>query len=417
VDRFLCPDSGGDALAESDGVRAMRVMIGFADALAAIESAWSLLEAGFEVSAFAREGTRPPLRRSSSVELYSITPPEVDSAAALADLSALIERAGVDGVMPLDDAAVWLCRDACEGTAVELIGPSGHQAEVALDKRLQLAAATAAGFAVPQTSFLDSRRDRGKLEFPLVVRPATAVRERAERLAPSAGATTCADEAELERALAGGGEDGVLMAQPQLHGVSEGIFGLATPRGVRAWSAHRRVRMMNPVGSGSSACESIPLDEHLRESAERLVREVSWSGLFMIELLRDESGTPWFIELNGRAWGSMALARAANLEYPAWAAELALGRSRDLPVSAPAGGRRARHLGREIVHVLTVIRGPRSAAATWPSRLRTVRDVLSWRSGDRPYNWRRRPSELPLLIDDTVSTVTKAVSRKGAGSA
>jgi hypothetical protein len=53
----------------------------------------------------------------------------------------------------------------------------------------------------------------------------------------------------------------------------------------------------------------------------------------------------------------------------------------------------------------------------WPSRSRTIRDVFSWRRGDRAYNWRHRLSELPLLIDDTASTVIKAVSRKRASNA
>ena len=35
------------------------VLIGFADALAAIESAWCLADDGFEVHAFARRATRP----------------------------------------------------------------------------------------------------------------------------------------------------------------------------------------------------------------------------------------------------------------------------------------------------------------------------------------------------------------------
>jgi predicted ATP-grasp superfamily ATP-dependent carboligase len=396
----------------------MKVLIGFADALAAIESAWSLLDAGFEVSAFAREGSKPPLRRLGSLELHTIAPPEADSAAALADLRSLIEQVGADGVMPLDDVSLCLCRDACEQGSAALVGPRGRQAEIALDKRLQLEAAAAAGFAVPSTSFLDLPQSQEGLEFPLVVRPAVAARQRAGRLASSSGAVTCADATELERALAAFGEDEAPMAQPQLRGTGEGIFGLATVDGVRAWSAHRRVRMMNPAGSGSSACESIPLEQPLRECAERLIRDIGWSGLFMIELLRDGAGAPWFIELNGRAWGSMALARAGGLEYPAWAAELTFGGARDdLPAAAPAAQRRARHLGREVVHMLTVIRGPRSAAVPWPSRLRTIRDVLSWRRGDHAYNWRRRLRELPLLIDDTFSTVIGAIFRRRASAA
>ena len=42
-------------------------------------------------------------------------------------------------------------------------------------------------------------------------------------------------------------------------------------------------------------------------------------------LLRDGEGTAWFMELNGRAWGSMALARRLGHEYPRWAVQAALG--------------------------------------------------------------------------------------------
>lgn len=396
----------------------MKVLIGFADALAAIECAWSLLESGFEVEAVAREGSRPALRRLSPVRVHTITAPERDVAAARSELAALAERLGADAVMPLDDVSVRLCQGVFASGGPVLVGPDGPRAEVALGKRLQLRAAEAAGFSVPDTCFLGPGGSGEELRFPLVVRPAAAATEREGKLRSAAGARTCADRGELEAALAAGEEEGELLAQPQLRGTGEGIFGLATPDGVRAWSAHRRVRMANPAGSGSSACESIPLDEALRERAERLVESLGWSGMFMIELLRDDAGRPWFIELNGRAWGSMALARAAGLEYPAWAAQLSLGAlPAGLPAQGPPGPRRARHLGREVVHLLAVMHGPRSAAERWPSRSSTLHDVLSWRRGDRVYNWRRRPDEIPLLIEDTVSTVRAAVARRGARAA
>ena len=56
--------------------RRPRVLIGFVEALAAIESAWSLQGAGFEVLGFSRRGSRPPLRRSASVQVYELTPPD-----------------------------------------------------------------------------------------------------------------------------------------------------------------------------------------------------------------------------------------------------------------------------------------------------------------------------------------------------
>src|ERR1700751_3303119 len=115
--------------------RPPRVLIGFAEALAAIESAWSLAGAGFEVVAFARRGSRPPLRRSGSIVLPELTPPEADAAAAEDDLRALIAAAAVDAVMPLDDVALRLCQGPCRDAGGVLVGPSGRPAEVALDKR------------------------------------------------------------------------------------------------------------------------------------------------------------------------------------------------------------------------------------------------------------------------------------------
>jgi biotin carboxylase len=173
-------DTDTTAAAARPGRR--RILVGFAEALAAIESAWSLLDAGFEVVAFARHGSRTPLRRSGSVELHELTPPELGSAAAVAELRALIATTAVDAVMPLDDVALRLCAEACRGTGVVLVGPIGRQAEVALDKRLQIEAARAAGLAVPPTAFLGGAPIPENLEFPLVVRPAAAIAETAGRL-------------------------------------------------------------------------------------------------------------------------------------------------------------------------------------------------------------------------------------------
>ena len=118
-------------------------LIGFADALAAIESAYSLADAGFEVCAFARGGTRPALARSKLVRVAPITPPEQDYSQAVADLGALIRDLEPAAVLPLDDHAVWLTdqyeRHASLSSPGAIVaGPTGKLAELALDKRQQL---------------------------------------------------------------------------------------------------------------------------------------------------------------------------------------------------------------------------------------------------------------------------------------
>ncbi len=382
-----------------------RILIGFADALAAPESAWSLLESGAKVVAFARRGSRPPLRRSRSVEIVEITAPERDAAAATDELSTLLAREGVfRAVMPLDDGALWLCERAAQrGIAVDVAGPTGPRARLALDKRLQFAAASAAGLAVPPTRCVEGAQQLLELrDLPLVLKPANPVMQRGGRLVRGAN-HVCGSEAELRAAADAWDGAQPLLAQPLIVGVGEGLFGLARPDGLLALSAHRRLRMANPQGSGSSACVSVPVDPELASGAERMLSEAGWSGMFMLEFLRAPDGIAWFMELNGRTWGSMALARGLGLEYPAWAVRL-LDEPQFEPVAAAREGHVARHLGRELTHLMTVMRGPKSVALThWPSRRRAARDVLRFARGERWYNL--RAGEERVFVEDTIGTL------------
>jgi predicted ATP-grasp superfamily ATP-dependent carboligase len=387
------------------------VLIGFADALAAPETAWSLLGSGRPVVAFARRGARPALRRCKGVEIVEIAPPERDAGQALADLLALLRSREHLALMPLDDAAVWLCSAASEEEMVPLVGPSGDTALLALDKRLQLAAAARAGFDVPPTRVVETVDDLLALDqLPVQLKPAQPMMDRGGRLVRG-GNFVCGDRDELMAAANAWDGAHPLLAQPLLDGVGEGLFGLAGPDGVHAWSAHRRIRMMNPHGSGSSACASAPVEPELAQAAGRMLQDVGWNGMFMVELLRSRDGTPWFMELNGRPWGSMALARRSGLEYPAWALDRRLDPEAPLPPAPPAQARTCRHLGREIVHLLMVMRGPRSDAVEhWPSRWGAARDVLTFRRDDGWYNW--NPRNPGLFVADTVGTVLDQLPKR-----
>lgn len=380
-----------------------RVLIGFAESLAAIESAWCVRDAGFEVVAFTRAGRRPALSASRAVRVVEVPPPERDATAAVAALHALVAAERPVAVLPLDDHAVWLA-DRLGGEAT-VAGPTGTRARVTLDKREQLALADKAGFAVPATSSADEPPAAGG---PWMVKCALATVERDGRLCRPSGAVA-RDRAEISGIAAKLGA--AALVQPIVDGVGEGLFGFAVGGDVRALSAHRRVRMMNPRGSGSSACRSIPVDPQLVEPARRFLEAADWHGIFMLELLRDATGRAWFMELNGRPWGSTALARHRGLPYPAWAVRAALDPAwrPDPPPDAPH--LLCRHLGRELVHLLAVLRGGRGAdAGRWPSRAATVRAMLRPERGTRWYHARR--GEFPVLWRDTWDTVVEQVRRR-----
>jgi len=373
------------------------VLVGFGEAYAAIETAWSLRDAGFRVAAFTRRGERPAVRRVRGVEVHEVSPPEDGVEETLDDLRRLISILDPAALMPLDDASVLLS-GALED--VTIAGPSGKRIEYALDKALQVEAARAAGLLVPPTAIVMSADELEVKEFPAFVKPARALYEVNGRLTRPTGSVV-ADEEELKRVAAEEWHP-PLLVQPLLKGVGEGVFGIVAKDGVTALSAHRRVRMLNPQGSASSACESIAVEEALVGPVERFLTSIEWSGLFMVEVLRDAEGRAWFMELNGRAWGSMALARRRGFEYPAWNVHAAL--DRDFVPVEPTDPPEilARHLGMELAHLAFVARGPQSKALdSWPRLWPTIRAMTRTSRRDRLYNWRR--SEPDVLAADTWS--------------
>ncbi len=391
------------------------VLLGFAEALAAPEVVWSLVDEGFRVVAFARKGRHSALRHSRHVECHEICPPESDLKAAISELQSLMNSvdAEADGarriLFPLDDKAVWLgSRVRLEQDWV-LAGPSGTNAELALNKCMQIQMARDAGFDVPKTLIARTADEVATFSasesFPIILKAAACVPIRQGRVHPCRK-WICANSAELKSALSEWGESVPLLVQPFIVGTGEGVFGLAACDGIRAWSAHRRLRMMNPQGSGSSACVSQQVPEDLRPKVEEFIGRSNWRGMFMIELLRDTSGRAWFVEFNGRPWGSMSLSRRQGLEYPAWQVKLEMDpQSRAGLEPTSDAGVVCRHVGREFMHLLFVLRGPRSKAlSAWPSFWQTVREVFHFRRADTVYNWRREDPK--VFIADCCCTIS-----------
>ena len=380
---------------------APEVLLGFAEAYAAIEATWSLLEAGFRVAAFTRSGQHPALRHVRNVRLFPVSAPETDLDRTLDDVRAVIKAVQPSAYLPLDDAAVWIGRDL-SSEVVTIAGPTGAAARLSLDKGMQIAAAHDAGLLVPATTTVSALRAYRPTAYPVIVKPAKALYLVDGRLVRAKG-SVCADEIEFKRA-AEQVWPGDLLIQPLVRGTGEGLFGHVTKDGVVGWSAHRRIRMLNPQGSASSACASRPIDEALLAPAERFLQNVGWRGLFMLEFLRDSEGRPWFMELNGRAWGSLALSRRRGFEYPAWTVASALNESFVPRVPSDPPDIVCRNLGLELMHLLFVLRGPRSAALQdWPRVWPTIRQLTRISRNDRLYNWRR--SEPAVLAADTAETV------------
>jgi predicted ATP-grasp superfamily ATP-dependent carboligase len=391
------------------------VLLGFAEALSAPEVAWSLVDAGFRVLAFGRQGRLAALRQSRYLRVIDVTPPEVSHAAALADISRILRdhsnAPSARVLYPLDDSAVWLCAQLPASTGWTLAGPSGADLQLALDKHFQARTAKECGLRVPETSVATTREEAisGAKSFPVILKPAAAAIPAGDHLLKGSN-WICASSSEVSSAVDQWQARYPLVMQPFIPGNGEGVFGFATASGVISWSSHRRLRMMNPHGSGSSACVSQAVPEEVKQPIERMVSAVGWRGAFMVELLRDNRGQLWFMEFNGRPWGSIALSRRQGFEYPAWSVRLALQREVSASTHRVTPGLVCRHAGREFMHLLFVLRGRKSSALTqWPSFWRSACGVLGVRPRDSLYNFRR--DDLKVFVSDFVCTVRGQVSK------
>jgi hypothetical protein len=392
-----------------------RVLIGFGEAVPAPEVIFSLLSAGHEVRVFARTGAGRWLRGLPIGQPMEITAPEKDAQAAIEGIGKAVATFRPEVLLALDDPALWLAASAARQGLIEGVVPAhatGTQAAVALDKEAQIAAAQAAGLAVPRTLVVREPDDlRQAADFPAIMKPAMAVVSRDGRIVKG-GARYLFSAEDAGGSAATSHLDCPMLVQPLIAGVGEGVFGFATDDGIAAWSGHRRLRMMNPHGSGASACEVNPPDEAIRARISEMMTAISWRGPFMIELLRDAAGRQWFMELNGRMWGSLALARRNGFEYPAWAVAHALDAGFSPARIECRGEREVRHLGREVLHLMHVARGPKSDfhRGDWPRFWPAVRTVL--KPGRRSSFYNYDPDYPGFFVRDAWSTVRAALRPK-----
>jgi hypothetical protein len=189
------------------------------------------------------------------------------------------------------------------------------------------------------------------------------------------------------------------LVQQFVSGIGLGVFALVDHGRVLTMFAHRRLREVNPTGGPASLAESLPLDDRFAAPARRLLERAGWHGVAMVELKDPGAGgRPALMEINGRLWGSLPLAIAAGVDFPALLAQLFLGEPVDVPARYRVGVR-CRHLRGDLSHLAGVLKGaPEGWPEAFPAPWRTVADVAPWPGRWRPYNL-RATDPWPALVE------------------
>lgn len=317
-------------------MRALVVEQGFSrGALAAVRA---LAQAGWQVGVGAPDGRGLASSSRACARRHRVPAAHQDQPAFLAAVARAVRDGGYEVVFGAGEAEVLTLSEHRDSVAA-VVPHAGHQVVLdALDKARLAEAAVAAGFRVPQSltpaSLSDETRpvvvkarmhaQPGQAGAPPridtnVVLGATATRRRVADIADLGG------QAEVQEFL-----DGYLMAYAAVTS--------ADGRQVLAQSMQVASRVWPPGAGASCRAVSVPVDPELSGRAGALLAALGWFGLAELQFIVPADGIPRLIDLNGRFYGSLALAVRAGANLPAVWAALATGRDVE-PVTAGGGVR------------------------------------------------------------------------------
>ena len=126
-----------------------------------------------------------------------------------------------------------------------------------------------------------------------------------------------------------------VLVQGYVAGRGVGAFFLIWDGQVLAEFQHRRLHEVPHTGGVSSLRESYA-HAAIRDDALAKIHALSWRGVGMLEYRLDEStGHFYFIEFNGRFWGSLHLALFARVDFPTLLLDAFHGRPQAAPKYRP----------------------------------------------------------------------------------
>jgi predicted ATP-grasp superfamily ATP-dependent carboligase len=302
---------------------------------------------------------------------------------------------GIDLIIPVTDLAIQPLAKARASFAgvTRLAIAEDDKLAIVTDKDKTLALAKKTGVPVPETCVVGTAKEAlaqaEKLGWPIVLKPQSSRKLNEGKGIDFFKVTYAADLADLQAQMqALEGRCSVLLQQ-YCAGIGYGVELLMSAGQPLAAFQHKRLREI-PVSGGASAYrESVPLDRELYDYAVRLLQELRWTGLAMVEFKAGKHGAK-LMEINGRVWGSLPLAVLSGMDFPALLAELCLeGPGKITPQlnSNYEIGVRARDLQKDLSWIVKVLKQQqREAFFKMPPRVRALRALLGFFNPARKYD-------------------------------
>ncbi len=287
-----------------------------------------------------------------------------DTVAALLDTA---RRRRVDLIIPVTDEVILPLsqqRARFEGVC-KLALPAADALRVTTDKHKTMELADRLHVPVPRTHLVrtvgEALRHGPALGWPVVLKPQVSRMIRGRGAVEAFSVCYAGDRVQLGQQMRRFEGRCPILMQQYVPGVGCGVELLLHEGRPLAAFQHRRLREVPVSGGASSMRQSVALDPALYDYAVRLLGELRWTGLAMVEFKVGPQGAR-LMEINGRVWGSLPLAVISGMDFPARLAELWLR-------PAPANGKPvdtsyktgvwARNLELDVVWIASVLWGRR----------------------------------------------------------
>lgn len=325
----------------------------------------SLGRQGWRVIAADSTADAPGLHSRFAWRTLVYPSPKNDPAAFVNTIKTATCRSDTDLILPVTDMAILplqkerkLFEPACR-----IAIPESNALEQVTNKEKTLELARSLGIPVPATkvvaTVVEADIASQDMTWPVVLKP------RASRTLTDKGGvdffTVCyaRDTEDLRRNMQRFEGQCSVLLQEYCAGIGVGVEVLMSRGRPLAAFQHKRLREM-PISGGASALrESVRLDETLYDASVRMLSELNWTGLAMVEFKVGDRG-PRLMEINGRVWGSLPLAVRSGMDFPKRLVDLYLCGEPDWdePVcTSYRVGVRCRNLGLDTAWILTVLSG------------------------------------------------------------
>jgi len=319
-----------------------------------------------------------------------------------------VKAKGVDLIIPVTDLAGQpLARARCSFSEITRLAlPEDTMLKVVTDKDKTWQLAKELGVPVPETYVVDTAKEAvevsERLGWPLVLKPQSSRKLRESNRIDSFKVTYAADTDDLNSQMQNlEGRCSVLL-QRYCAGIGHGVELLMSEGKPLAAFQHKRLREIPVTGGPSAYRESVELDPDLYDYSLRLLQEIRWTGLAMVEFKVGKLG-PALMEINGRIWGSIPLAVRSGMDFPALLAELHLrGASAITPQlnSNYKIGVRCRDLQRDLMWITSVLMQRRKYKfLEIPTRKRAVLAMLGLFNPRRKFDLLTLNDPLPGLAE------------------